>query len=340
MPYPRQTASYCLLLWLLMAGGPCLADALEELALQDSPIQEPLSHPDWFRMSFLNLPEDLAESAAEGGRGLILYFGQRHCPYCKALLESWQLRDIREYTLHHFEVVGLDIHGERQLTGMGGESWSEAEYARMEETIFTPSLIFYATDGSEALRLRGYYPPYKFRAALEYVADGHFRNESFRDYLERADPPPQFEPDALHSSPLFSAPPHMLDRSRRPAESGLVVLFEQGECHACDILHGGPLAQPEINELFESMEVVQLDMWSDTPVVTPAGERTTAREWAAQLGLFYTPTLLFFDRSGNEVMRVDSVVGFYRLRNVLDYLLDHSYREGVDFQRWREMRGR
>jgi hypothetical protein len=28
-------------------------------------------------------------------------------------------------------------------------------------------------------------PPYQFRAALEYVADAHYRRESFRDYLAR-----------------------------------------------------------------------------------------------------------------------------------------------------------
>ena len=35
-------------------------------------------------------------------------------------------------------------------------------------TNFTPSLVFYDADGNIALRLRGYYPPYQFRAALEY----------------------------------------------------------------------------------------------------------------------------------------------------------------------------
>jgi hypothetical protein len=43
-------------------------------------------------------------------------------------------------------------------------------------------------------------------------------------------------------------------------------------------------------------------MWSDTPVVTPSGERTTAREWAAELGLFYAPSILFFDERGSELL--------------------------------------
>jgi thioredoxin-related protein len=64
----------------------------------------------------------------------------------------------------------------------------------------------------------------------------------------------------------------------------------------------------------------------------------TARQWAEQLGIFYTPTLIFFDDHGHEIMRVDSVVQFYRLRNVLNYILSGAYREYPNFQRWRASR--
>ena len=37
-------------------------------------------------------------------------------------------------------------------------------------------------------RLRGYYPPYKFRAALQYVTEGFYKEETFKEYLERAEP--------------------------------------------------------------------------------------------------------------------------------------------------------
>jgi thioredoxin-related protein len=80
---------------------------------------------------------------------------------------------------------------------------------------------------------------------------------------------------------------------------------------------------------------VQLDIHADTPVITPAGRRTTAREWARSLGLFYTPSILFFDRHGREIMRVDSVVQFYRLRNVLNYINSRGYRTEPSYQRWR-----
>jgi thioredoxin-related protein len=312
----------------------------EEFPLfDDQPLDEPLAFPDWFKLSFLDLPEDIEEARAAGKAGLIVYFGQKYCAYCRQFLEKDLNReDIQAYMRQHFDVIGIDIHGHRQVVDPSGNEFDEAGYAVQENTNFTPSVIFFDVEGHEVLRLRGYYPPYRFRAALEYVADRHYRNERYREFLARAGVPLVFEPGELSEESFFLPGPYMLDRSRIPAERPLAVFFEQGNCHACDVLHTGPLADPEIRSLMEQLESVQLSFWEDTPVVTPAGERTTARRWADELGLFYTPTLIIFDPNGNEIIRVDSVVQFYRLRNVLEYVLEEGYRDHATFQRWRESR--
>jgi thioredoxin-related protein len=305
----------------------------------DAPLEEPLSFPDWFKLSFLDLREDIREAREAGKQGLMVYFGQKYCAYCKQLLETdLEAEDIRAYTREHFDVIGLDIHGDRMVTDMNGVELAESALAVRDKTNFTPSIIFYNAEGQEVLRLRGYYPPYRFRAALEYVADAHYRDENFRQYLARADVPLVFEPGDMIDEPVFLHGPYMQDRSRVPADRPLAVFFEQGNCHACDVLHTGPMRDPEIMTRLEQLEIIQLSFWSDTPVVTPAGERLTAREWGEKLGLFYTPTLIFFDNEGSEIMRVDSVVQFYRLRNVLDYILSGGYREYPTFQRWRASR--
>lgn len=303
----------------------------------DQPLTEPLSFPDWFKLSFLDLRDDLADVRKEHKSGLVLYFGQKYCAYCRQFLEKDLAReDIRRYMMDRFDVIGIDIHGSKEVTDLHGVTQDESQFAVREKTNFTPSIVFYAPDGKEALRLRGYYPPYRFRAALEYVADGHYRDETFREWLARADVPLVFEPGDLIEEDFFLPGPYMLDRSHRPGERPLVVIFEQGNCHACDVLHTGPLQDKGIRYRLEQMEVVQLSLWGKTPVVTPSGERTTAHDWAEKLGLFYTPTLIFFDEHGKEIIRVDSVVQFYRLRNVLDYILEGGYLENETFQQWRE----
>ncbi|MCB1925961.1 MAG: thioredoxin fold domain-containing protein, partial [Gammaproteobacteria bacterium] len=220
------------------------------------------------------------------------------------------------------------------VTTPGGKEMSEREYSQALGTNFTPSLVFYDTEGKIALRLRGYYPPYQFRAALEYVADGHYKREAFPVYMARGDKTLRFEPGDLVEEPFFEPPPFNLDRSRFPGQLPLVVFFEQGDCHACDVLHTQPLARKTVRNLLNRLESVQVDMWSDTPVVKPDGQQTTARKWAKELGIFYAPTIVFFDEQGKEIIRIDSVVHLYRLRNVLNYVISKGYLTEPDFLLW------
>ena len=327
---------------LLLIVSTCLSAAEEPISIEsidDTPRLRDIQYPKWFKLSFLELQEDLNEAIEEKKKGIIVYFGQKHCAYCEALMEVnfGKEQDIVRYTRKHFDVIPVDIWGSREVIDMQGVQSTEREYAEREKTNFTPSLIFYDEQGRESLRLRGYYPPYKFRAALEYVVDGYYRKESLRDYLERADPPPKFELGGINSREFFIQPPYALDRSQFPAQQPLVVFFEQHDCHACDIMHTEPLGDLATELLLDKFEAVQLDMWSDQPVLTPDGQRLTASQWARQLGLFYAPTLVFFDERGKEIIKVDSVVRLYRLRGVLEYVLSKGYLNTPHYQRWREL---
>ena len=340
-PAARFLALLIGLVPMAVSGGPAASDRDDEvraLDFDDSPRVRDLPHPEWFKASFLDLGVDLRE-AVDAGKGLIVYFGQRHCAYCQALMEiDFGKADIVAYTRLHFDLVAIDIWSDVEMVDLKGNRLTEKAFAERESAQFTPTLAFLDAEGKEVLRLRGYYPPYQFRAALEFVADGHYARESFRDYLARAEPNMTFEPEELIEDPLFAKPPHMLDRTRFAGERPLLVLFEQGSCHACDVLHTEEIRSAAIREKLEQFEVVQLDMRGDTPVVTPDGRRTTARQWAQELGLFYTPTLVFFDERGGEIIRIDSVVRFHRLAAVMDFVLSQDYLAQPYFQRWREDR--
>jgi len=330
----------CLVLALFFSQSlPAVDEPFDIESIDDTPRTRDVQYPDWFKLSFLDLRDDLNEALEEKKRGIIVYFGQKHCAYCEALMQVnfGKEQDIVRYTREHFDVIPIDIWGSREVTDMKGTELTEREFAEREKTNFTPSLIFYDAMGKEALRLRGYYPPYRFRAALEYVVDGYYRKETLGDYIARADPPPKFDVGDLNEQDFFIKPPYALDRSKFPAQQPLVVFFEQHDCHACDVLHTGPLGDLETLSLLDGFETVQLDMWSDQPVLTPDGQRLTASQWAKQLGLFFAPTLVFFDERGKEIIRVDSVVRLYRLRGVLEYVASKGYLEAPSFQRWRQM---
>lgn len=333
--------SLCLSLFISLPGW-LSATTIDTLsAFDDVPLVDDLVLPDWFKVSFLELEDDMDEAISAGKKGLIIYFGQKRCPYCKAQLENnWGQKDILDSTLANFDVIAIDIRSQKQVTDFDGTTMTEKEFSTQHDTNFTPSLLFFVEGNMLALKLRGYRPPYQFRAALEYVADGHYKKEAFNQYLARAEPAFSFGKDELNDHELTMPPPYALDRSHFSATRPLAVMFERRNCHACDVLHAGPLSEPRIRQLLENMDLVQLDVRANTPVITPAGVKTTASDWANKLGLDYAPTLIFFDTVGKEIIRIDSVVWFYRLRNVLTYIESEGYKTYPTFQLWRQQNRR
>lgn len=306
------------------------------LTIDDTPMPRDLHLPAWFLSSFLDLGQDLQTAIEQEKEGLIIYFGQENCAYCEYLLQiNWgERQDIIAYTQRYFAVVAIDIWGSLPVTDFAGRTLTERDFADREQTQFTPTLIFYNTQGKAVFRLRGYYPPYQFRAALDYVIGQYYRRLPFHLYLEQAEQPMRFELEELTPNPIFAAPPYLLTRSEYPATHYLAVFFEQSLCHACDFLHSTALQNPQIIEQFAMMEVVQLNRWANTPVITTTGQALTAQQWADQLQVFFTPTIIFFDAQGQEIIRVDAIVGLYRLQRVLQYVLTGAYQTAPNFQRW------
>jgi len=322
---------------LIFAPGRSLAEEDPFFpSIDDTPRDIGLVVPEWFTLSFLDLREDLEVAVERGKMGVALYFGLEHCPYCERMLhENLAEPDIRQYLSDHFDVIALDVEGSREVATLEGEIVPERAFAAQRRLNFTPGFTFVDADGNEIFRIRGYYPPYRFRAALEYVIDRHDREGSFREYLERADPPPKFEMEDINEREFFAKAPYMLDRSQVPAERPLVVFFERRSCHACDVLHSEPLSDPAVIERVQRFDAVQLDLDAETPVVTPDGDRTTAREWGQRLEIHWAPSILFFDERGQEILRIEAVVGLHRLSTTMDYVLTRAYEEFPTYRRYR-----
>ena len=321
------------LIWLLAL--PFAAVAIEDASLAPGMVN-PGYHekPEWFKNSFLDLREDVAEAEAAGKR-VVLYFYQDGCPYCKKLLETnFALRDIEAKTREHFDVIAINMWGDREVTGMQGETVTEKQFAAQRKVMFTPTLVFLDEQGEDALRVNGYYPPHRFTAALDYVAARQETKQSFRDYLQRQDPPQA--KGQVHQSPDHLKEPYQLNK--RTGGKPLAVFFEQRECPPCDELHEDVLARPASREQLDRFDVVVLDMWANTPLTTPDGRTTTAAEWARELDIQYAPTLVMFTVRGDEAFRTEAYLRAFHVQSALDYVASGAYREQSNFQRYIQAR--
>jgi thioredoxin-related protein len=327
--------------WRALLGALLLAASASAVAAsREAPDPSPhaIEIPGWFRETFLHIPEDVREAAAEGRR-LLIYFGQDGCPYCRELMRvNFGQKHIVERTQRHFHAVAINIWGDREVTWTDGKARTEKALAAFLKVQFTPTLLFLDEKGAVALRLNGYYPPHRFETALEFAAPGPAREASFADYLRRRARAPAS--GVLHAQPYFLEPPYDLARARRAARKPLLVLFEQKQCGACDSLHAQGLRDAAVRKLLDRFVVVRLELFGAAPVTTPQGKQLTEEQWGRALGLSYTPSLVFFDAAGREALRMEAYLKPFHIASGLEYVAGGAYRSEPSFQRFIQERAK
>lgn len=107
----------------------------------------------------------------------------------------------------------------------------------------------------------------------------------------------------------------------------LMVLYEQDGCPYCTEMHKTTFTDPEIVALLKNkFDLVQLDIWGGREITDLKGAAHTEKEWARKLGIQFSPMIMFFDASGNEVFRIP---GYYKpalFKTALHYVAEGKYK--------------
>ncbi len=290
--------------------------------------------PPWFANTFLDFREDVADAAKEGKR-LLVYVGQDGCPYCRKLMTTnFSQRGIVEKTRKHFVPIALNLYGDRETTWIDGRTMSEKALARALDVQFTPTVLFLDERGKVVVRLDGYYPPQRFEAVLDYVAGRHEGREPLADWLGRNAKEPASP--RLVDEPFFLPPPY--DLRRGSGAKPFAVVFETVDCPACDEMHREGFRRREVLEQVAHFDVVRFSISAATPLTTPDGRATTAHAWARELGVAWTPSIVFFDASGAEVFRIAAYLRPFHLASSFAYVAERGYASEPSFQRWLQAR--
>lgn len=289
--------------------------------------------PAWFKESFLDIRDDVAE-AAKAGRRLMLYFHQDGCPYCAKLLrENFGDKAIADKTQKHFDVIAINLWGDREVTDLAGKPTTEKAFAKSLRVQFTPTLLMLDEKGGTALRLNGYVPPHQFHVALDYAGGRLEKKQAYTDYLLTREPAPAS--GQLHEAPwLMKAPLDLSKREGRPT----LVIFEQKVCAGCDEMHAEGFPRTEVAALLARFRAARVDIASNEAVKTPDGKSLPMREWSRKMKIAYTPSFVFFDAAGKEVFRVEGYLRPFHLASSLDYVASGAYKKQPEFQRFIEAR--
>jgi len=200
-------------------------------------------YPSWFKPSFMDLRDDLADARGGGKAGLMLFFDSDGCAYCKVFMKH-TLGDpgIQTDVRATFDVIGLDMFGDIEITVFSDHALPLKDFAIWEGATVSPTLVFYGTDGARLLQIRGYYPVERFRVVLDYLAGGHYATETLRAYAATRAAQRPHQPAAPPTDTLFGDGPYVFDRSRMPAQRPLLVLFEGDDCAECRTGTGSPFS--------------------------------------------------------------------------------------------------
>lgn len=279
-------------------------------------------YPAWFKTSFLDLADDAAEAGA-AGKHAILFFDSEGCPYCYRMLEDSFKGTHQAFIREHFDVIALNVRGDREVAFSDTLRMPEKEAARQLEVRFTPTMLFLDEHNQSVLRVDGYRSVEDFGHLLHYVAEGAYRQASLSDFLDAR---PRAAVYRLRSHPSFSP---RTDLSG--VEGPLMVLFEDETCTSCDELHDHVLTHPLTRELLRELTVVRLDARSSAAIVEPGGRSTTPRQWAADLDMTYRPGVVLFDGS-REVYRIDGYRRTFHFQQVLRYVVGREWERYASYR--------
>ncbi len=165
---------------------PHLAHAAGPQLSEDGLYEQP-----WFLQSFLDLADDF-RGAKEKGKGFILIWELRGCPYCK-LLHTVNLANpkIAAYAQENFDVLQLNLVGSRPVTDFDGKELAEKDLAARYQIAGTPTLQFFAEGPSgqieETVRTNYLKPP-EFFGMLRFVRERAYETMPFEAYLKENPP--------------------------------------------------------------------------------------------------------------------------------------------------------
>lgn len=286
--------------------------------------------PPVFVETLLELPDDAAQ-AAKSKKRLLLYFGQPGCPYCKELMQtSFTQKTIVDKVARHFVPIAFNLFGDREVTWFDGKVRSEKEFAKSLKVQFTPTLLLLDEKGGIIARINGFYPPHRFSAALDYSIKRLEAKLPFAEHMKAV--PQTGASEKLNEQAFFMKPPYNL--ARKKGDKPLAVLFETRRCAPCDELHKEGFKREKTLAAMSRFDIARFSLSGREALTTPDGRSSTAEAWGKELGISYTPSVVFFDDTGKEVFRLEAYLRPFHFAGSFEYVGSGAYKKEPEFQRF------
>ena len=312
--------NFAVVVWVSVVLLVSPAGAMAAAEQQRGTIKGGVAHaaPDWFKESFLDIREDVDE-ATEADKHVLLFFQLNNCPYCDRMLrEAFETDPLMSYIQQHFDVIAINVRGDREIAFDEKTLVTEKQLSELLKVRATPGIMFLNADNKPVVRVDGYRAPERFRHILHYVSSKAYLQQTLSSYLDEHLTETVY---SLRDDPMFK---NTADLSALPGP--LAVIFEDSRCHDCDEFHDRLLADPAVRKQLEAFSVVRLDADATSDIIDPAGDKTSPRDWAVQLGMTYRPGIVLY-ADGKLLSRYDSLLFVHHFTEGLRWIGTGAYRQ-------------
>lgn len=273
--------------------------------------------PSWFKSSFLDIAEDI-EEAAEEGKHFLIFLDFDGCPYCsKMLKESFEDENsTSDFIKKYFDVIELNVKGNRELTWIDGETLTEKELTEKLKIQYSPTLLFFNEKNEVVARVNGYRNNNDFQHILDFVQTKSYEKDDLISYLTKIEKKELYK---FKANAMFK---DIKDLSK--VNTPLAVIFEDGSCSACEHFHNSILTNKDVKDEFSKFTVVRVDANSSDEIITPEGKKTTIKAWIDETKLDYRPGILLYDDQ-KLISTIDALLFPFHFKEVLRYVSGKHY---------------
>ena len=134
-----------------------------------------------------------------GKTGLLLYFEQEGCPYCRRMMQTiFNQRSVQDWYREHFVSIAVDIRGDVEFRDVDGITLPSKVFAEHRKIKLTPVISFLDLNGIEIFRKSGMIAkPEEFLLMGRYITEGRYTDTVFAEYL--AEKGHQIRGEVLHT---------------------------------------------------------------------------------------------------------------------------------------------
>ena len=118
-----------------------------------------------------------------------------------------------------------------------------------------------------------------------------------------------------------------LKNARSKGKKGLMLFFTTEGCSYCDRFIHLALADPKISKLVQKNFIsIGMEIFNDADITSPSGESITAKKFAKNEGVQFSPSIIFYGDKGKKLLKLVGYQSPERFKKVLSFLDKDLYK--------------